>query len=57
MTICLSADATPGINDNCGDVLFLVAPDLIPLRRLPEANAVGNDVAGIDLLLLDPPDY
>src|SRR5712671_1261089 len=43
----------PGVDHDLGDVLLLVAPDLIHSGRLLKADAVRNDVAGVNLALLN----
>ena len=49
----LSCSSCPRIDHDLGDVFFLVAPDFVHLWRLIERDAMGNDVAGIDLALFD----
>jgi hypothetical protein len=43
----------PRINDYFSDTVFLIAPNLVHLRHFVERDAVGNDVAWINLSFFD----
>ena len=48
-----SALGRPGIDYNLRDIFLFVSPDFVKIGRPVETDAMGDDVAGVDLPLLD----